>query len=180
MTIKRIAILVALTTILFVQEELLTPLPNVQLTFLLVFVYGATVGLVDGSIVLLIHVILDNLYMSSFNLIWMIPQFIGLFIALLFGRLLKKRNEFIVSIFGAISALIYCWLYVLETVLITDTKFMDYLIADIPFQVILVASTVISILFLYKPLKKILDDFLLKKERKIDYENRESEDNKSS
>ena len=176
MTVKRLCILVVLTTILFVQEELLTFLPNIQLTFLLVVVYGATIGIRDGTLVILVHVLLDNLFMGSFNLYCMVPQFLGLFITLVMARLLKNKNEIIQSIFGAIGALIYCWLYVLVNIWFLDVRFMDYFIADIPFEIILVASTVVSILFLYKPLVKLINRFLNEKERKIN-ENEEGSNN---
>jgi len=175
MTIKRLCILVALTTILFVQEELLTVIPNVQLTFLLVVVFGATIGLRDGTIVILVHVLLDNLFMGTFNLYCMTPQFLGLFITLLLARLCKNKNEIIQSIMGAVGALIYCWFYVLVNIWFLDSVFIEYFIADIPFEIILVVSTVVSILFLYKPLVKLINR-LLKENKKGEKENEENRD----
>ena len=175
MTVKRLCILVVLTTILFVQEELLTFIPNVQLTFLLVVVYGATIGIRDGSLVILVHVLLDNLFMGTFNLYCMVPQFLGLFITLVMARIFKNKNEIIQSAFGALGALIYCWLYVLVNIWFLNVRFMDYFIADIPFVIILVASTIVSILFLYKPLIKIINKFLNENERKEENEKGNSE-----
>ncbi len=160
MTIRRLCILVVLTTILFVQEELLTFLPNIQLTFLLVVVYGATIGIRDGILVILVHVLLDNLFMGSFNIYCMAPQFLGLTITLCLARLFKNKNEIFQSVVGAVGALIYCWLYVLVNIWFLDVRFMDYFIADIPFEIILVASTFVSILFLYKPLVKLINKLL--------------------
>ena len=67
MTVKKLCYLVAFTTILFVQEEVLTIIPSVQFTFLLILLYGATIGIGYGSIVVVAHVLLDNLYMASFT-----------------------------------------------------------------------------------------------------------------
>lgn len=178
MTVKRLCILVALTTILFVQEELLTFIPNVQLTFLLVVVFGATIGLRDGTIVILVHVLLDNLFMGTFNLYCMTPQFLGLFITLLLSWLCKNKNEIIQSIMGTLGALIYCWLYVLVNIWFLKAPFMEYFIADIPFEIILVVSTVVSILFLYKPLVKLIKRFL--DERKGENKNEENRDEEST
>ena len=180
MTIKRLCILVVLTTILFAQEELLTFIPNVQLTFLLVVIYGATIGIRDGTLVILAHVLLDNLFMGTFNLYCMAPQFLGLFITLIMARIFKNKNEIIQSLFGAIGALIYCWLYVLVNIWFLDVRFIDYLIADIPFEIILVASTVVSILFLYKPLVKLINKFLNNNEGEKNDEKGNSEDNEST
>lgn len=179
MTIRRLCILVMLSTILFVQEELLTFIPNVQLTFLLVVVYGATIGIRDGALILLVHVLLDNLFMSSFNLYCMVPQFLGLFITLCLARLCKNKNEFIQCIIGAAGALIYCWLYVLVNIWFLDVRFMDYFIADIPFEIILVASTVVSLLFLYSPLVKTTNELLYKYERKKEMKQKVVKTNKA-
>ena len=173
MTVRRLCILVVLTTILFVQEELLTFIPNVQLTFLLVVVYGVTIGIRDGSIVILVHVLLDNLFMGSFNLYCMVPQFLGLFITLVMARIFKNKNEIFQSVIGIIGALIYCWLYVLVNIWFLNVRFIDYLLADIPFEIILVASTMVSILFLYKPLVKLINRYL-NKEKERDENNEES------
>jgi hypothetical protein len=74
--IKMLAIVVSLAAILFAQEEILTAIPNVQLTFLLVCCYGATVGVGYGTLIISIHVLLDNIVMGSLTPFIMIPQFI--------------------------------------------------------------------------------------------------------
>ena len=158
MTVKRLCILVALTTILFVQEELLTFIPNVQLTFLLVVVFGATIGLRDGTIVILVHVLLDNLFMGTFNLYCMTPQFLGLFITLLLSWLCKNKNEIIQSIMGTLGALIYCWLYVLVNIWFLKAPFMEYFIADIPFEIMLMSTIAFTMIYLYKPLRRKLSE----------------------
>ena len=158
MTLKRITRLVALASILFVQEELLTFIPNVQLTFFLVVLYATTIPILDSTLIVLIHVLLDNLFMSSFNLYCMVPQFLGLIITLFLARLFKNKNEIVLSFVGVLGSIIYCWLYVLVNIWFLDVKFYDYLIADIPFEIILAVSTFLSILFLYKPLYKLMNN----------------------
>ena len=44
MRVKEIVILALLTTILIVQEQILAILPNIQLTFLLIFLYTKVLG----------------------------------------------------------------------------------------------------------------------------------------
>ncbi len=155
--------MVMLTAILTVQEEALTFIPNVQLTFLLIIVYGATIGILDGTIVVLVHLILDNLIMNSFTPYIMIPMFIGLELALICGYLLKNRKEWIVSIFAGISGLIYCALFFISTVFFYKVDPMAYLIADIPFEITLIVCNIVTVLFLYKPLVKIINDNYPKK-----------------
>lgn len=150
--------MVMLTAILTVQEELLTVIPNVQFTFLLVICYGATIGLLDGTLVVLVHVIIDNLIMNSFTPFVIIPMFIGLEITLLLGYLTKNKKEYIVSIFGAISGFIYCMLFFGSTVLFYNMEPIPYLINDIPFEAVLITCNVITILFLYKPIVYVINN----------------------
>ena len=66
--IKDITIIAIFAAILFVQEQLLTFLPNVQLTVFLIVLYSKVFGLSKTLIIILIHTILDNILMSSFSL----------------------------------------------------------------------------------------------------------------
>lgn len=154
-----------LTTILTVQEEALTFIPNVQLTFLLVICYGATIGILDGTLVVIVHVLIDNLIMNSFTPYIIIPMFIGLEIALIFGYLLRNRKEWVVSIFAGLAGFIYCMIFWGSTVLFYSVEPIPYLISDIPFETILITCNVITVLFLYKPVVKIINDNFPKKRK---------------
>ncbi len=154
-----------LTAILTVQEELLTVIPNVQLTFLLVICYGATIGILDGTLVVIVHVIIDNLIMNSFTPFIIIPMFMGLEIALIIGYLLRNKKEYIVAIFGGIAGLIYALIFFGSTVLFYNVEPIPYLIADIPFDVVLVSCNVIAILFLYKPIINVINNSYPKRRR---------------
>jgi len=158
-----------LTAILIVQEELLTVIPNVQFTFLLIISYGATIGIIDGTLVVLVHVIVDNLVMNSFMPSVMIPMFVGLEIALIFGYLLRNKKEWIVAIFAGIAGFIYCMVFWGSTIFFYSVEPISYLISDIPFEVILITCNVITILFLYKPLINLINDHY-PKERKMEVE----------
>ena len=71
-------ILIALlSAILFIQEEILTIVPNVQLTIFLLILYSKKLGLKRTTIIIFIHVILDNFFVGSFNIIYNIFMFIG-------------------------------------------------------------------------------------------------------
>lgn len=159
--------MVMLTAILTVQEEVLTFIPNVQLTFLLITVYGATVGLLDGTLIVIVHVLIDNLVMNSFTPYIIFPMLIGLELALIFGYLLRKKKEWIVSIFAGLAGFIYCMIFFLSTVIFYQVEPIPYLISDIPFEVVLIVCNVITVLFLYKPLVKIINDNYPKKEQPI-------------
>ncbi len=147
-----------LTVILTVQEEVLTFIPNVQLTFFLIIVYGATIGILDGTLVVLVHVLVDNLIMNSFTPYIIIPMFIGLEITLIFGYLLRNKKEWVVAIFAGLAGYIYCMLFWGSSILFYSVEPIPYLISDIPFEVVLVVCNVITVLFLYKPIVKVIND----------------------
>ncbi len=156
-TVKRLCYMVMLTAILTVQEEVLTFIPNVQLTFLLIMVYGATIGLIDGTLVVIVHVLLDNLIMNSFTPYIIIPMFIGLEIALVFGYLFRNRKEWFVSIFAGLAGFIYCMVFWASTVFFYQVEPIPYLISDIPFEVVLIICNIITVLFLFKPLVNVIN-----------------------
>ncbi|MCR5231688.1 MAG: hypothetical protein K6B64_03480, partial [Acholeplasmatales bacterium] len=64
-TIKELCILAFMTVILFIQEELLSFIPNFQFTFLLIAVYTKVFGFKKTSMIVLAHILLDNIFMGS-------------------------------------------------------------------------------------------------------------------
>ena len=172
MTVKELSLMVMMSAILFVQEELLTFIPNIQFTFLLIMLYGAVLGPKKGSLIVLIHVLLDNLFMSSFIPQVMLPMLIGHEITLLIGYLLKNKNIIILSIGITIASLIYVSLFFITTIYVYEINPLAYLIADIPFDIILIACNVLCVILLYKPLFKILNENInmTKKEESIEIE----------
>lgn len=158
MNVKKLCYIVVLTTILFVQEEVLTFIPSVQFTFFLIILYGATIGLGYGSIIVVIHVLLDNLYMSSFTIFTIGPMLIGYEVTLICGYLLRNRSEWIIALASGICALIYAALFIPVNIVVYNVDPIAYIIADIPFDVVLVCCNVLCVLILYKPMYKLLND----------------------
>ena len=76
-TVKDIALMAILTALLFVQEQLLSFIPNVQLTFLLIVLFSKKLGTIKTLIIITCHVLLDNLFMSSFNVLFVCFNLIG-------------------------------------------------------------------------------------------------------
>ncbi len=164
MNVSDIAIMVMLTAILFFQEELLTLIPNIQFTFLLIMLYGAVLGPKKASLIVLVHVLLDNLFMSSFIPTVILPMLIGHEITMLIGYFLKNKNTIILSIGITIASLIYAFLFFITTIFIYNVNPLAYLLADIPFDLILISCNILCIILLYKPLYKILFENINKEE----------------
>ncbi len=158
MTVKKLCYLVVLTTILFVQEELLTIIPSVQLTFFLIMIYGATIGIGYGSLIVVAHVLLDNLYMSSFGISTIAPMLIGYEITLTMGYLLRGKSEILNGIVNAGCAVIYSALFIPINIFVYDVEPLAYVIADIPFVLVMMTCNMFCALFLYKPIYKLLNN----------------------
>lgn len=159
MTAKDITVIAAFAAILFIQEELLSFLPNVQLTVFLLVLYAKKLGFIRTFAIILIHVALDNLVMGSFNLVYVPAMLIGwTFVPLLvmiFGR--KTENPLLLGIIGASGSFLYSWSFILPNYIIYHIDPLVYLAADILFEVILAACGFVSVLVLYKPMAKVLD-----------------------
>ena len=175
MTIKKLCYLVVMTTILFVQEELLTVIPSVQLTFFLIMIYGATIGIGYGSIIVVAHVLLDNLFMSSFTIATIGPMLIGYEITLILGYLLRGKNEFLNGVANGFCAIIYSALFIPVNIWLYNVNPTAYVIADIPFVLVMVTCNFLCAIFLYKPIYKLLYDEFNKGRYKDQLENNDLE-----
>ena len=170
------ALIAMFAAILFIQEEALTFIPNVQLTVFLLVLYSKRLGFIKTVIIIVIHVFLDNLVMSSFSLVWTPAMFIGwLLIPIVICTIFRKVENFIVlAIAGAILSFTYCWCFVVPNYIVMHIKPLKYLASDILFELILATSSFVSILFLYIPCKQIFIKFRIgiidKEEKLIDYD----------
>jgi hypothetical protein len=160
---KDITIIAVMTTILFVQEQLLASLPGIQLTVFLIILYSKKLGLAKSSIIIVLHVLLDNFYMSSFSLMYTPTMLIGwLIIPFSLCTIFKKvESPIILGLLGVLYSFIYCWLYIIPSYFLISIDPIDYLIADFTFEISLAVVSFVSILFLYRPCSKIFE--LLKK-----------------
>lgn len=161
-SIKKITLLVSLTTILFSQEIILSYIPNVQLTGLLIVLYSKTVGFKMTTIILVLHVLLDNILFGGISFLYTPSMLLGwLFIPITLCSIFKKvDSEISLAFLGILYGFIYSWMFVIPNVLINDISIKAYLAADIWFEIILAMSNFLAILILYKPLKTQFDNLL--------------------
>lgn len=160
MKVKDICIMGLFTAILFVQEQLLVFLPNIQLTFLLIVLYTIVFGVKKTLMITFVHVLLDNMIMGSFTFITMIPMLIGYTSVVFLTNLAKNKSLPMLVLSGCIGALIYCFMFVFMNKIVYDIDIMAYLIADIPFELLLILSTILTISYLLRPLEKLLNSLL--------------------
>ena len=136
--IKDITVIAFFTGILFIQEQLFSFIPNVQLTVFLLVLYSKVFGLKKTCIIILIHTILDNFVIGSLNLIYFPFMLIGwLIIPIVTTTILKKTNNNIVlALAGIIFSLIYCWIFIIPNVIVYKINILTYLSADIIFEIV--------------------------------------------
>ena len=163
-TIRELAILAFMTVLLFIQEELLTFIPNFQLTFLLIAVYTNVFGIKRTSLIVLAHVLLDNILMGSVLPYIMIPMLIGYYIYMGLIYLFRNRSIIFIVLIGIISSLIYCYLFLITNVILLNVDILTYFIMDIPFEVMLASCSAFTLFYLYKPLSNKLNNLFKEKD----------------
>lgn len=157
-TLKELTLMVVCASILFVQQIALSFIPNVQFSVLLIVLYTKMLGFKKTSLIIIVHVTAINL-LSPFGpvvptlipamfIAWML---IPIFLTTIFR---KVESAIWLSIFGLIYGFVYGWVYIPFTVYLLDVPFEAYLLMDLPFEIIMGISNMISILWLYDPLKK--------------------------
>lgn len=162
-----LAIMAMLTAIIFIQEQLFTIVPNVQLTVFLLVLYSKKIGFIRTSIILAIHVVLDNLVIGSFSYLYTPFMFIGwMFIPIIFCTFMKRvENPLILGIVSVLCSFFYCWVYIIPNVIFYNINLIAYLISDIMFECVLATCSFLTVLILYKPCSKVFDSFNISKSR---------------
>ncbi len=157
-TVRDICIIALLTIVLFVQEELLTFLPNIQLTIFLMILYSKVLGFKKTFLIIVIYLLLDCIVMGALNPIFMIFQLLGWEVipALMCTIFKKIDSNIILAVLAMLFSFIYSWTMILPGCIITNLSFNEYLVADILFEFLLALSSFLSTLVLYKPFKKLL------------------------
>lgn len=163
MKVKDLVLIAFLTGLLFVQEEALTFLPNIQLTVFLLVLYAKKLGFKKTTLIITIHVLLDNMVFGGFNPIVITFMWIGwMWIPVILCLFFKHINTSMkLACLGVLFALLYSWTFVVCSCFIFNMKFIHYMIADIPFELILALSSFLSILWLYEPVSKVFDRYLV-------------------
>lgn len=160
MKIKEITLIAVLAIILFLQEQLLSILPNIQLTILLIMVYSCTLKMKKTMIIVTIHVILDNII--SFNPVFLVFMLIGwLIIPISLNTIFKKiREPLSLAFLSILFAFIYSFTMIIPNLFLYEINLLNYFLMDLPFEIILATSAFITVLWLYKPLIRIINRLL--------------------
>lgn len=138
-----------LNAMIAVLEMLFWILPNVSLTPLLMAIYFRHNKALNAIIFILVYLQLQWL-VWGFGF-YLFPMFLGFFFWFLMIRQAKSQMVLTSTIFGSVYGLTFMPFYVI----IHRTSWWWYLMADIPFQIIMSVSTAMTMLWLYPPLERV-------------------------
>ena len=157
-------ILIALSTsILVVQELVLSFLPNIQLTTLLLLVYTKIYGLKKSIVIVFIYVLIDNLLFGSIMMMHIvIPMLLAwLVIVSSFSLLLKMtRHQIVYIVFAYLCGHVYGLMFVPFQAFILNIDPIAYMLVDIPWEIVMGISNALAVLWLFDPLTRSLTNLL--------------------
>ncbi len=160
--VKDLCVIAILSAIIFSLEQVLSFLPNIQLTIFLLVLYSKKLGLYKTSLIVVIHTILDNLIMGSFNIMFFPFMLLGwMIIPICLNTIFKKvESNISLAFLSVIFAITYASAFIIPNMIFLHIDIIPYITADLPFTGLLAASSFLSVLWLYNPCKKILDTIL--------------------
>ena len=153
--------------IIFVQEQALLFLPNVQFTVLLLILFSSVYTFKESVIMVLVYVLLDSLYMGAMSPFTVIPLLMAwLLIPISYHTVLRKtKNEYILAVFALVFGFIYGWMFIPFHMIQTGiTNPIPYLLSDLPFELIMAGTGFMTVIWAYQPLKNILNQLINDKE----------------
>ncbi|MFW6298380.1 MAG: hypothetical protein ACOC14_01745 [Bacillota bacterium] len=158
MPLKRMIMLAMATTILFVQEQALMFLPNIQLSTLLIVLYVTVFTFRESALIIAVYVFLDNLVLGGLNPVYTPAMLVAwMLIPILWHTVLNRSvNVKTLAFFGLFFGFLYGWVFIPFTMLqvgIYDIR--PYLMADLPFELIMAGSNFVTILWLFEPLRAV-------------------------
>ena len=161
---KDLIIVALLVALLIVQEQLLTFIPNVQLTFFMLVLFSKKLNIVHSFIICFIYVLLDSFLAGSFNLFLPFMMIGVLFIPLSINTIFKKvESNILLALLGILYSFIYSFILIIPGCILFNMDFITYLKGDIIYEIVLAISSFISILLLYNPCSKIFDEYYKKR-----------------
>ena len=137
------------------MEVMLASLPNIQLTTVLFAVIFTKFDVKYQIYAILAYVMLQGI-IYGFSL-YLISMFIGWFIWLIIINLCNKDNIKTIALFSVIFAVLYGLVFYPLNYLLYELPFIPYLIADLPFMMLMAVSNVLTMLWVYPILVKIVE-----------------------
>lgn len=159
-SIRSITLRAMLLAVLVTQEYVLTGLPQVQLTVILILVYAHFLRYRELIPLVIGYVLLDNLLMGSFSLLYTPTMLIIWPLYAVIARSLRNRPDYVNFILVVIFPFVYGWAFIPASAYVmhldTWVKVFNYFLADLVAEFTMSVVSVITFLALYQPLKELL------------------------
>ena len=158
MPLKRMIMLAMAVTILFVQEQMLMFMPNIQFTTLLIILFVTMFTFKESVVIIGVYVFLDNLFLGGLNPVYTPAMLIAwMLIPILWHTVLRRTtNVRTLAFFGLVFGFLYGWVFIPFTMIqVGIFDIGPYLLADLPFELLMAGTNFVTILWLYEPLRKV-------------------------
>lgn len=155
-----LTVIAILTVVIFVQEQALTILPNIQLTVLLFILYSRLLGTKKTLIIVFLHTFADNIYQGSLSPFLVIPMLLAWsLIPILINTIFKKlKSPIWLSVFAFCFGFIYGMMFIPFVTYQFGFDPLKYFLADLPFELVMGLSGAVSVAILYEPLMVFLQN----------------------
>lgn len=166
MDTKKMMMIALSIAIIFTQEQLLIFLPNIQLTVILIIVFVSVFSFKESIILITGYVLLDSLYMGGLNPFYLVPMMIAWYIIPISYHTFLRRttNEIKLALFAFVFGFVYGWVFIPFRMLqLGIDELWPYIVADLPFEIIMATTGLLTVLWIYKPLYNIMNDVILSK-----------------
>ncbi|XMB72331.1 hypothetical protein RJI07_00140 [Mycoplasmatota bacterium WC30] len=147
-----------LLAILVIQEEILSFIPQVQLTVILIIVYARFLSGKELYPLIIGYVILDNIIMGSFNLMYTPAMFFSWLLLAFVAQKVRNKSDYVVFMVAVIFPFIYGWSFIPATAILQHfswSQVIAYLKIDLAAEALMAANSVATYLFFYKPLNEL-------------------------
>ena len=155
--IMDIVIIAMFSSIVFVLEQALTIYLISSLLFCCFILYTKLLGFKKTLVIVIIHTLLDNLYMGTINPYVALPMLVAWSLIPLVITIFKKvKSKYFLIGFAFVFGFVYGWIMMVGAVLQFEINVYAYLVSDLPFEALMALSGAFSVLILYDPLYKFL------------------------
>lgn len=159
--IRSITLAGMLLAILFVQEQLLVLVPQFQFTVVLIMVYACIFPYKILLPLVSAYVLLDNVYMGTLNYLYFIPMLFAWLMLAVVSRALRNKPFYVQVVIGIAFGFVYGWVYLPARMIEQGVGiFWLYLKMDLPFEIMMAASNLATILLVYQPLRFSLEKLI--------------------
>lgn len=149
-----LVVIATFTGIIFSVEQVLSFLPNIQLTVFLFILYTKVLGFKKTIFIVILHTLMDNMYNGTLMAFMVIPMMIGWsLIPILLSTVFKKLESALsLSMFAFLFGFLYGMIFVPFATYTFGFPIWVYYLNDLPFEFLMALSGALSVGILYQPI----------------------------